>query len=246
MLKVDIRQRENIAIITPDGGLTSDEISELSKKVNDYINETDQVPNLVLYTKSVPYWANFNALKKHLGFVRDHHHLVQKVAIVSDSKLLWLARSIVEHFVVAKVRRFNEDSIDDAIAWAQIEEDHPGAIVEMEGLPSDVVGLDIKGLITSQDYTQTLMPLIAEREKDHEKLKMICVLGDYFDGYSPGAMWDDLRFGFSHMTTFSKLALVTDLEWIRNSAKFFGMLMPTEVMVFDLDELDDAKNWIVE
>jgi len=246
MLQIDIRPHDNIAIVTPDGELTGEEISKFSKKVNDYINETDQVPNLVLHTKSVPYWANFDALKKHLGFVRDHHRLVRKVAIVSDSKLLWLARSIVDHFVVAKVRRFNEDSIDDAIAWAQIEEDHPGAIVEIEGLPNDVVGLDIKGLITSQDYTHTLMPLIAEREKMHEKLKMICILGEYFDGYSPSAMWDDLRFGFSHMTTFSKLALVTDQEWIRNSAKFFGMLMPTEVMVFDRDEFEDAKNWIME
>lgn len=246
MLQIDIRSHDNIAIVTPDGDLTGEEISKFSKKVNDYINETDQVPNLVLHTKSVPYWANFDALKKHLGFVRDHHRLVRKVAIVSDSKLLWLARSIVDHFVVAKVRRFNEESIDDAIAWAQIEEDHPGAIVEIEGLPNDVVGLDIKGLITSQDYTYTLIPLIAEREKMHEKLKMICILGEYFDGYSPGAMWDDLRFGFSHMTTFSKVALVTDQEWIRSSAKFFGMLMPTEVMVFDLDEFEDAKNWIME
>jgi hypothetical protein len=246
MLQVDIRRRENIAIVTPEGRITSEEMSEFTQKVNDYINETDQVPSLVLHTKSVPYWANFNALRKHLEFVKNHHRLVRKVAIVSDSKLLWLARSIVDHFVVAKVRRFNENSIDDAIAWAQMDDDHPGAILVIEGLPSDVVGLEIKGLITSQEYTQTLVPLIKELEKKHEKLKMICILGDYFDGYSPGAMWDDLRFGFSHITTFSKLALVTDQEWIRNSAKFFGMLMPTEVMVFDLAELDEAKSWIMD
>ena len=58
-------------------------------------------------------------------------------------------------------------------------------------------------------------------------------------------MWDDMRFGFSHLTTFSKLALVTDIDWIRTSAKLFGSLMPTEVMVFDVDDFDDAKNWIV-
>ena len=37
-------------------------------------------------------------------------------------------------------------------------------------------------------------------------------------------MWDDMRFGFSHLTTFSKLALVTDIDWIRKSAKLFGGL----------------------
>lgn len=246
MFEIDIRPRENIAVVTPKGPICAEEIDELTQKISGYINETDRIPNLVIHTESAPYWANFNALKKHLKFVRGHHDLVRKVAIVSDSKLLWLAKSVVDNFVTAKVRRFNEDAIDDAIAWAQTEEDHPGAIFEMEGLPHDVVGIDIKGLITSQDYSGTLVPLIEHRAQDHKKLKMICVLGDYFDGYSPGAMWDDLRFGFSHLTTFSKLALVTDQEWIRHSAKLFGMLMPTEVMVFDLAELEDAKDWIKE
>ncbi|WP_223427393.1 SpoIIAA family protein [Tateyamaria pelophila] len=246
MLKVDIRERDNIAIVTPEGRISTDQIDAFSRQVNDYINEADQVPNLVILTKSVPYWADFNALKEHLRFVRGHHNLVRKVAIVSDSKLLWLAKSIVDHFVSAKVRRFNEDAVDDAIAWAQTEDDHPGAIVEIEGMPSDVVAVDLRGLITSQDYTSTLIPLVTERAQKHDKLKMLCVLGDYFDGYSPNAMWDDMRFGFSHLTTFSKLALVTDQEWIRNSAKIFGMLMPTEVMVFDLAELEDAKHWIGE
>jgi len=246
MLQIDIQERANIVVVTPDGRINSDEIQDLATKMSEYINETDRVPNLVLHTKSVPHWADFNALKEHLKFIKGHHQLVKKVAIVSDSKLLWLAKSVVDHFVGAKVRRFNEDAIDDAIAWAQVEDDHPGSIVEIEGLPHDVVGIDIKGLITSQDYTDTLIPLIAEREQEHDKLKMICVLGDYFDGYSPGAMWDDLRFGLSHITTFSKLALITDQEWIRNGAKLFGMLMPTEVMVFTMTELDDAKAWITE
>lgn len=246
MLTTDIRPRENIAVITPEGLLRAEDIDELSRKINDYINETDRVPNLVLQTKSAPFWADFSALKKHLKFVQGHHSLVRKVAIVSDSKLLWLARLLVDHFVQAKVRRFNEDATDDAVAWAQTEDDHPGAIIELEGLPRDVVGIDIRGLITSQDYSGMLVPLIERRAKGHDKLKMICVLGTWFDGYSPGAMWDDLRFGFSHLTTFSKLALVTDQEWIRHSAKLFGMLMPTEVMVFDLADLEEAKAWISE
>lgn len=246
MLQIDIRARDNVFIVTPEGQISTDNIKELATKVDGYINETDQVPNLVLHAKGTPHWADFNALKKHLHFIKGHHQVVKKVAIVSDSKLLWLAKSIVDYFVGAKVRRFSEDAIDDAIAWAQIEDDHPGSFVEIEGLPRDVIGIDIKGLITSQDYTDTLIPLIAQRENAQNKLKMICVLGDYFDGYSPGAMWDDLRFGLSHMTTLSKLALVTDLEWLRNGTKFFGMLMPTDVMVFDLAELDDAKVWIIE
>ncbi len=151
MLEIEIKARDNIFIVTAGGRISADQIKDLTMKVNTYINETDQVPNLVLHTKSVPFWADFNALRKHLHFIKNHHQLVKKIAIVSDSKFLWLAKSVVDHFVGAKVRRFNEDAIDDAVAWAQTEEDHPGAISEIEGLPRDVVGIDIRGLITSYD-----------------------------------------------------------------------------------------------
>lgn len=246
MLQIDIRARDNLMIVAPQSRISAEDMQEFATTVDGYINDTDQVPNLVLHTKSMPHWADFDALKKHLHFIKGHHQLVKKIAIVSDSKLLWLAKPVVDHFVGAKVRRFNEEALDDAIAWAQTKDDHPGSIFEIEGLPRDVVGIDIRGLVTSQDYTDTLIPMITDRMKAHDKLKMICVLGDYFDGYSAGAMWDDLRFGLSHLTTFSKLALVTDEDWIRRGAKFFGILMPTDVMVFDLADLDDAKAWITE
>ena len=47
-----------------------------------------------------------------------------------------------------------------------------------------------------------------------------------------------------NIATFSKLALVTDHDWLRHSVKLFGALMPTEIMVFSMKELDDAKAWI--
>lgn len=246
MLNVDIKDRANIVVVTPDGPIKAADIANMAEQINGYINEHDRVPNLVIYAKTVPHWANFEALGKHLKFVRNHHEIVKKVALVSDSKLLWLAKIFVSRFIGAKVRRFTEEAYDDAVAWAEVEEDHPGGIVEIGDLPDDVIGLDFKGLITSQDYTKSLVPLVKEKLKEYDKIKLICVLGDYFDGYSAGAMWDDLRFGLGHLTTCSRLALVTDEDWLRQGAKFFGLLMHTDVMVFRNSELDEAKTWIAE
>jgi hypothetical protein len=246
MLKVDIKDQANIVVLTPDGAIHAQDIDKMATEVNRYIDEHDRVPNLVIFAKSLPHWANFEALRKHLKFVRNHHEIVKKVALVSDSKLLWLAKILVSRFVGAKVRRFPEEAFDDALAWAEVEEDHPGAIIEIAGLPEDVIGLDFRGLITSQDYSVTLVPLVQDKLKNHNKIKLICVLGDYFDGYSAGAIWDDVRFGLGHLTTFSRLAIVTDEDWLRHGAKFFGLLMHTDVMVFSNSELDEAKTWIAE
>ena len=244
MLAVDIRAAENVFVVTPDGAITVDDIAGFNDRINTYINTHDQVPNLVVHASSLPHWKNFHALAAHFKFIKNHHTIVQKVAIVSDSKLLWLARIFVDHFTGAKVRRFPETAFDDAVGWVQMEDDHPGELVAIEGLPDDVIAFDAKGLITAQDYRNTLVPLVKTKLKAHDKLKLLFVVGDWFDGYSAGALWDDARFGVSHFTTFSKMALVSDVEWVRHSAKLFGPLMPTEVMVFHNSEIADAKSWI--
>ena len=111
MLNVDIKDRANIVVVSPDGPLQAADIDNMAEQINAYINEHDRVPNLVIYAKSLPHWANFDALGKHLKFVENHHEIVKKVALVSDSKLLWLAKILVGHFIGAKVRRFTEDSV---------------------------------------------------------------------------------------------------------------------------------------
>jgi hypothetical protein len=243
-MKIEIKEKENLFVISPEGKISKDDIEGLVGKMNSYINDHDRVPSLVIVTESTPMWESFDALKSHISFIHERQKIVPKVAFVTDSVLLSLAHPLADVFTGAKIRRFKTDALDDAQNWAAMEEDHPGAITALEGFPSDVIALRFSGLITSKDYTDSLVPMIDAAAEKHDKLKLLCVLDQYFDGYSAGAMWDDMRFGFSHLTTFSKLALVTDIDWIRNSAKLFGSLMPTEVMVFDVEDLDDAKKWI--
>lgn len=244
MIDVEIRRSENVIVARPEGRISAEDFRSFASTIDGYINEHDAVPRLVFRLDELPNWKDADAMLAHFHLVKDHHKVIPRVAVVSDSSLLALLRPLVDQFTGARVRRFPADALDDAINWAAMEEDHPGSFIVMEDLPSDVIGIDARGLIGSADYQQTLEPLVAEKLKRHDKLKMLIVAGPYFDGYSAGALWDDTRFGFSHFTTFSRLALVTDHEWLRHAAKFFGALMPTDVMVFSMNELDDAREWI--
>lgn len=244
MIEIEINERDNIVIARPKDSLTADDLTAFAEKLNGYINKHDQVPNLVFHAPSIPHWEGIDALKRHFKLVRDHHRLIKKVAVVSDSKLIWLLKPIADHFTAAKIRRFSEDAFDDAVNWAKMEDDHPGEFSIIEGLPDDVVAIDARGLITAQDYDKILLPLVDSKLEKHDKLKFLMLAGKYFDGYSGGAMWDDAKFGLMHMRSISKIALVTDVGWLRKGTKLFGPLIPAEVMVFDLNELDDAKEWI--
>jgi hypothetical protein len=59
-------------------------------------------------------------------------------------------------------------------------------------------------------------------------------------------MWDDARFGLTHLGDFSKIAVVSDIEWLRQSVKLFGPLIPAPVQVFHNTDIEDAKRWITE
>lgn len=244
MIDIETRRAENVFIMTPKGSITANDIKTVASTIDDYINEHDAIPSLVFRVSELPHWKDFEAMAAHFRLVRDHHKVVPKVAIVSDNSFLAVMRVFVDQFTGARVRRFPVDAFDDAVNWAAMKEDHPGSFIILEDLPSDVIGIDARGLIGAIDYRETLEPLVETKLKQHDKLKLLFVAGPYFDSYSAGALWDDARFGLSHITTFSKLALVTDHDWLRHSVKLFGALMPTEIMVFSMTELDDAKAWI--
>jgi hypothetical protein len=70
-----------------------------------------------------------------------------------------------------------------------------------------------------------------------------------FEGFEAGAMWDDAKFGFSHLKTaatgkFEKIALVGGSKWERRFAEIFGHLMPGEVEGFEGSSLDKAWDWV--
>lgn len=235
---------ENVVAVTPEGALTEEDFDRLNRAIDEYINRHDAVPNILVHPHGVPHWASLSAMSRHLHFIKEHHRLVKKVAIVGDVGVLAVLPQLVDLFVSAKVRHFPEEKIEAAREWVRQEEDHPGGFELIDGLPSDVVGLKVSGIITARDYRDMLVPLVDAKLKSHDRLKFLVVIDDSFISYSPEAAWDDTRFGFSHWADFGRIAVVTDVGWIRTGARLFAPLMRAELHIFALDELEDAKSWI--
>jgi SpoIIAA-like len=115
----------------------------------------------------------------------------------------------------------------------------------IDGMPDNVVAFRAKGELSSDDYEKVLMPAVDGALAARHKIRLLYVLGEEFDGLTIGAMWDDTRVGFSHITRWEKIAVVTDKDWIRHSVDIFGYLIPGEVKGFTVAEEADARAWIV-
>jgi hypothetical protein len=107
----------------------------------------------------------------------------------------------------------------------------------------NVVAVHASGMVTSEDYEGLLIPEIEGVLESHEKARVLFQM-DPETGFTAGAIWDDASFGLSHFFSFEKFALVSDTDWISNSVKAFGFMMPCPVKIFPRDELDAAKEWI--
>jgi hypothetical protein len=114
----------------------------------------------------------------------------------------------------------------------------------IEGLGDGVIGARAVGEVTADDYESTLIPAVEAALAIRDKIRMLYVLGTEFEGYEAEAALDDTRMGLHHWSDFERIAVVTDHGVYRTAIKGFGFLMPGEVRVFGVDELDEAKDWI--
>lgn len=114
----------------------------------------------------------------------------------------------------------------------------------IEGLGSGVVGARAVGEVSAEDYESTLIPAVDAVLAVNDKVRMLFVLGSEFEGYEADAALDDARMGLHHWRDFERIAVVTDHGSYRTAIKGFGFLMPGEVRVYPVDEIEAAKDWI--
>ncbi|ANO52695.1 SpoIIAA family protein [Woeseia oceani] len=113
-------------------------------------------------------------------------------------------------------------------------------------LPDNVVGFQASGTVTARDYQTVLVPELEATLQRHNKVRLLYCLGSDFDGFSGAAAWEDAKVGLKHLARFERVAVVTNVDWIRNSVKAFGFALPGEVRIFANAGLQDAKAWVSE
>src|ERR1700676_3553711 len=115
-------------------------------------------------------------------------------------------------------------------------------IKELNGMPSGVIGFEATGKLKAEDYRDTILPAL-ERAAASGEVRFLIVMRD-FQGMSGGALWQDLKVGVEHLRAWKRIALVTDIEWMRHMTDLFGWMTPGETRTFSLAERDDAKAWV--
>ena len=117
-------------------------------------------------------------------------------------------------------------------------------IEKLKDLPSGIDGVKAVGKITTEDYEQVFVPFLDEARREGRRIRFLYQLGPEFEGFTPGAAWEDAKIGLNYMRLFDGCAVVTDLGWVRELTRLVGFLMPCPVQVFGNLERDKAIGWL--
>jgi hypothetical protein len=83
----------------------------------------------------------------------------------------------------------------------------------IEGMPSGTIGLEAVGKVTEEDYRDVLLPAVSASVQRNE-VRLLYILGDDFDSYSPGAMWADTKLWAQHPKAWKEsLSSPTPIGW---------------------------------
>jgi hypothetical protein len=117
----------------------------------------------------------------------------------------------------------------------------------IEGMPGDALGFRISGTIDRDEYFQILDP-VRERLERGERVSFLVATEPDFAGLEMTALWEDVKaagsVGLRYRSSWERLALVTDKEWLRNAFAAMAWLVPGELRVFPPEELEHAKAWV--
>jgi len=112
-------------------------------------------------------------------------------------------------------------------------------------VPAGVTGIRVSGRLRG-DELREFKPVMEKLVKNSE-IRIVEVIGSDYEGFGPGGLVEDLKVGFGalfqHHSAFKRIAVVTDKDWVAHTLHALAWMVPGELALFGLDELERAKEW---
>ncbi|CAJ1500575.1 STAS/SEC14 domain-containing protein [[Mycobacterium] kokjensenii] len=112
-------------------------------------------------------------------------------------------------------------------------------------MPPGVTGVRVSGRLRG-DELRKIRPLLHERLRDGD-VRIVEVIAPDYDGFGRGGLVEDIKLGLGavlpHHSAFKRIAVVSDKEWVGHVLHALEWMIPGELAVFGLDDLERAKQW---
>ncbi len=111
---------------------------------------------------------------------------------------------------------------------------------ELEG--GRVLEVNANGTLSKDDY-RNLAPTVERLIHDHGRINILFSM-DHFHGWSPGGLWEDIKFDARHFGDIARLALVGEKKWEKWMARVCQPFTRARIRFFDHQHAQEAREWL--
>jgi hypothetical protein len=113
-------------------------------------------------------------------------------------------------------------------------------------MPGGTVGFEAIGEVEDDDWEQAVEPVLRREMAEGQKIRLLYLIGPEARDVEGEAMTADAGFRARHATSFERVAVVSDEDWMRPALRALSALLPGKARGFKVHELDAAKAWVAE
>jgi hypothetical protein len=114
----------------------------------------------------------------------------------------------------------------------------------MTDVPVGTIGFEAVGEVDDDDWEEAVEPVLRREIADGRKVRLLYVLGPAARDVEGDAIKAGSEFRARHASSFDRVAVVSDEDWIRPALRALSFLMPGKSKGFRVNEIDDAKTWL--
>jgi hypothetical protein len=116
----------------------------------------------------------------------------------------------------------------------------------MNEMPPGTIGFEAVGEVEDDDWEHAVEPVLRQEIADGRKVRLLYLLGREARDVESDAMAADTEFRARHATSFDRVAVVSDEDWMRPALRALSFLLPGKAKGFAVHDLPAAKAWLAD
>jgi hypothetical protein len=116
----------------------------------------------------------------------------------------------------------------------------------MTDMPPGTLGFEAIGEVEDDDWEETVEPVLRQEIAAGRKVRLLYQFGADARDVEGDAMAADAGFRARHATSFDRVAVVSDEDWLRPAVRVLSFMLPGSAKAFHVRDLEAAKAWLVD
>ena len=116
----------------------------------------------------------------------------------------------------------------------------------MDDMPTGTIGFEAVGEVEDDDWEDVVEPILRREIGEGRKVRLLYLMGPASRDVEGDAMKADAGFRARHASSFERVAVVSDEDWMRPALRALSFLVPGKAKGFHVRELAAAKEWLAE